>query len=399
MNEKEITVNAPSSDGFLPGVYYYIVAFPSELTKGYTITYCVKKRTYISSNDKTATYKESIDTPVRIKRSTFGRLTKVGPTDDAYIGDVSLRYNSDIIEFKDYKKIIGNLTIGGNTITTLTGLDNNLEIIYGDVNIDCSTLTTLDGLYGLRTVIGKVDINCISLPSLEGLNNLQYVEDNLTLTNVNSFRGLDSIEELHSGLIIKGGNMTSFEGLEKLRLINGNLEVRADFLKNSEDNNETLRAKGIYNLKNFKGLSNLEYIGGSFVIKVNSTNSTSSSIGRVLPNLKDFEGLDRLKIIGDSLSIETTVYDFSPYKPFYILDSLTSFHGLNNLSSIGGFLAIKADIKTKGLGSCGFTTLSSLEGFDSLTEVGGISITKSTFDSKEKLTLLPNFPKFRSLSC
>ena len=64
----EITLSAPSGTSFEAGQWYYIVALPANLTKGYTMTL-----TYEDNHQETVTS----DKAVEIKRSTFGVLTNV----------------------------------------------------------------------------------------------------------------------------------------------------------------------------------------------------------------------------------------------------------------------------------------------------------------------------------
>jgi hypothetical protein len=64
----EITLSAPSGSTFEPGKWYFIVALPTKLTKGYTLTL-----TYEDNHEEIVTS----DKAVEIKRSRFGVLTNV----------------------------------------------------------------------------------------------------------------------------------------------------------------------------------------------------------------------------------------------------------------------------------------------------------------------------------
>lgn len=64
----EITLSAPSGTSFEAGQWYYIVALPANLTKGYTMTL-----SYEDNHQETVTS----DKAVEIKRSTFGVLSNV----------------------------------------------------------------------------------------------------------------------------------------------------------------------------------------------------------------------------------------------------------------------------------------------------------------------------------
>ena len=55
--------------------------------------------------------------------------------------------------------IKGTLTITGDKLKSLQKLDNLLEEIEGGLIINSSTLTSLDGLYGLRNITKTLQIS------------------------------------------------------------------------------------------------------------------------------------------------------------------------------------------------------------------------------------------------
>lgn len=63
--KKEVTLTMPKGKYFVPGEWYYMVMLPTELEKGYSMTFYTNKEvgTVVSSK------------PVEIKRSVFGKLT------------------------------------------------------------------------------------------------------------------------------------------------------------------------------------------------------------------------------------------------------------------------------------------------------------------------------------
>lgn len=63
--KKEVTLTMPKGEYFVPGEWYYMVMLPTELEKGYSMTFYTNKEvgTVVSSK------------PVEIKRSVFGKLT------------------------------------------------------------------------------------------------------------------------------------------------------------------------------------------------------------------------------------------------------------------------------------------------------------------------------------
>ena len=175
---------------------------------------------------------------IKDKNSTLSDTVQVTQAAKGiYIGDIIFTTEQDLIDFQaaGYTKVRGNVIVSGGEITTLQKLDNLLTEINGSLRLECSTLTTLDGLYGLKTITDS--------------------------------------------LIIKDGNMTSFEGLRNLETIGGNFRVIA------KSSNSSLRS-----LSSFKGLSGLKSIGGDFEVNAKSSSSLNS--------LASFEGLENLTNIG-----------------------------------------------------------------------------------------------------
>ena len=179
---------------------------------------------------------------IKDKNSTLSDTVQVTQAaKGTYTGDISFETEQDLIDFQTagYTKVRGNVIVSGGEITTLQKLDNLLTEINGSLRLECSTLTTLDGLYGLKTITDS--------------------------------------------LIIKDGDMTSFEGLRNLGTIGGNFKVIAE-------SSYSYYYYSLNSLSSFKGLSGLKSIGGDF--EVNAKYSSS------LKSLASFEGLESLTNIG-----------------------------------------------------------------------------------------------------
>lgn len=294
-----------------------------------------------------------------------------------YAGNVTLTTIEEVKAFQKagYKKVNGNLTIKGNEITTLVQLNNQLEEITGNFTTDyyCK-LTNCDGLYGLKKVGGNLNI---SAESLEGLNHLEVIEGDIE-TNTANTNGLESLKEIKGNAMIgsksfKGlksltkigknfiptGYYTfyylfynSFEGLENLREIGGDLDIKINNNTQFQDNFQT-----------FKGLQNLSRIGGSFKFK--------TMVGS--NNLKDFDGLNSLVEIGSNFEI------YALSNGANTLKQLTSFNGLNNLKRIGENFIVKCEYYA-GTNEQFLNELTSFNGLENLNEIGGsleLNITSS----------------------
>ena len=208
---------------------------------------------------------------IKDKNSTLSDTVQVTQAAKGiYIGDIIFTTEQDLIDFQaaGYTKVRGNVIVSGGEITTLQKLDNLLTEINGSLRLECSTLTTLDGLYGLKTITDS--------------------------------------------LIIKDGDMTSFEGLRNLGTIGGNFKVIAE--------SSYYSSYSLNSLSSFKGLSGLKSIGGDF--EVNAKSSSSSS----LKSLASFEGLESLTNIGGG---KLTINYCSSLNN---IDALKNIESLNDIS-------------------------------------------------------------------
>ena len=255
--------------------------------------------------------------------------------------NVIFQTEQDVINFsqKMNEIITGNLMICGKELKTLQKLENRLVEVKGDLIIDCASLTTLDGLYGLTKIGGDLIISKGQMMTLEGLNNLESIEGDLnislspsTLSNLKSFKCLEKLSTIGGSFKItasqfnsngSSSGIESFEGLNNLKYIGLNFEINAF-------------NGGLNALKSFEGLENLTTIGESFKV-IASSGDAYSSVS--LDALKSFKGLNALNLIGGNFKIQAIDSVSSPYASS--LGELT-FEGLNNLTAINGDFSIKA---------------------------------------------------------
>ena len=209
---------------------------------------------------------------IKDKNSTLSDTVQVTQAAKGiYIGDIIFETEQDLIDFQTagYTKVRGNVIVSGGEITTLQKLDNLLTEINGSLRLECSTLTTLDGLYGLKTITDS--------------------------------------------LIIKDGDMTSFEGLRNLGTIGGNFKVIAE-----SSYSYYYYYYYLNSLSSFKGLSGLKSIGGDFEVNAKSYSS--------LKSLASFEGLESLTNIGGG---KLTINYCSSLNN---IDALKNIESLNDIS-------------------------------------------------------------------
>jgi len=319
---------------------------------------------------------------------------------DTFYGNITLSSETDVRNLGNagYKIITGNLSVTGSSIVSLNLLDNKIVEIQGSLSINASRLSSCDGLYGLKRIGGSLTYNT---PNSEGLNNIEYIGGDLygsgnnnpysVLGNLNYVGGVLKVSHNTLGLsnleVVGGLEIMwspSFEGLEKLRYING------DFLLKEVGSTPELQS--------FNGLSNLESIKGSFIIEGSSGASNGfngltsfvgleklktiggsfamTSYGPGFNSLKSFEGLDNLEIIAGSFLISFRKYNNNPY--VYGLGSLSSFSGFKNLKLIGGNFIIESNL-TSELTTGPFLRNCVSFGFPKLETISGDLIITVTF--------------------
>ena len=239
---------------------------------------------------------------IKDKNSTLSDTVQVTQAaKGTYTGDISFETEQDLIDFQTagYTKVRGNVIVSGGEITTLQKLDNLLTEINGSLRLECSTLTTLDGLYGLKTITDSLIIKDGDMTSFEGLRNLGTIGGNFKVIAESSFKGLNGLKSIGGDFEVNANSsLESFEGLESLETIGGNFKII--------DNESSLNA-----LSSFKGLSSLKSIGGDFEVKA-----------RVL---ESFEGLENLTNIGDKLTIKGC-------SSLNNIDALKNIESLNDIS-------------------------------------------------------------------
>lgn len=370
----------------------------------------------IAENTSAATRNTEII--IRDKNSDLEEALKVSQKPKGVWGkDVILNSGTDTEEFgkHKYQKIEGNLIIRTDD---LTGLNDVLTEVEGDVTVQCPRLSSFDGLYGLEKIGGSLIIEDAAISSFEGLKNIHTIGKDFIINasaygsedmdeefaKLKSFKGLDALKTIggdfqlnirarqyvtqsHGGYATAMNELSSFEGLEALEQIGGNFIIEASADADGSENSNSF-ADALCALESFKGLNNLKRIGGNFSIEANTTTKArywsyprSSS---ALTGLQSFDGLNSLEYIGgnfDLISTASVSHDYSGIVDnHWSANSLTnviSFAGLENLNFIGGSITIsgKKDIRKRGTAES-LSKLSSCDGLNALVTVNGnISIT------------------------
>jgi hypothetical protein len=287
-------------------------------------------------------------------------------------------------------EIEGNVTINGDDITNLNGL-NVLTSVGGSLTIGepwgwnaNPALVNLTGLENLTSIGGDLTLELNSiLANLTGLDNLSAIvgslsiNNNLLLTDITSLGALTSIG---GGLVLGNqswlgyplGNplLISLAGLEGITSLAG------------------LTIIGNHALSDLTGLNNIQSISGSVVIGGNNTLSTLNGLGTLThiggnlqfgiaaqlgwidnPLLDNLTGLEGLTEIGGDLNLAVIGNDLIMEDNYLI----TSLAGLDNLDSISGNLQIGPYPGTGGgdWSPGGNPSLVNFTGIANLTSIGG----------------------------
>ncbi len=261
--------------------------------------------------------------------------------------------NHDNAALQSFEGLNNLKTIGGNFEFSGAGYSEsspslslqsleNLETIGGDLNI--SFVNRLDGLDNLKTIGGDLNISqlnsCTGLSSIVSINNFSA-----NLVTLNSFENFcTNLTTILGNLYFERCDIKSFKGLDNLNSIGGDFHL----------------AGGCDNLMSFDGLSNLQTIGGDFII-----DEYEDWPRPYFSLLESFTGLENLKSINGSFIINAIASE----KNDVIMGKLSSFEGLTNLNTIGGNFEIYASAFPYY--SSVLCSLQSLRGLDNLQEVGG----------------------------
>jgi len=231
------------------------------------------------------------------------------------------------IQNSNCKTISGNVTINGSDITNLNGL-SGISLIQGSFTIsENPVLTNLIGLESLVSVGGRLTISDNpALQDVSGLESLTTLTDGINVvsnSSLTNFSALKSLSYVGPYLrVVYNQSLTSIEGFNKITSV-------TDFLSVGGNNI----------LESLAGLENIT-LAREVSISLNS-------------KLRSLDGLRSLT--------KTTGYLYIGDNPL-----LTDLQGLNRLKSVSNFFNITSN-----------DALTSLSGLDSLTKADALVISYS----------------------
>jgi hypothetical protein len=317
------------------------------------------------------------------------KVTQYG--EGSYKGDIYITSLDELNEWgnKDIYFIDGDVTIKAiSGITSLSNLNKKWKVITGELYIDGSYLTSLQGLDSIES-LGGFTLHHYSGESLTGLSSLVEIKGAVNFdgpcSSMKDFTGLDKLESVGGSIRISGemndfNALQSFTGLNALKKVGGDFILFGDYrsLASFQGLNSLKEVGGSFKLnrgtytsyygfdliKDCQGLNSLERIGGGF--------SLSSSFDGML----SFSGLEKLEYIGGTFELNGGTSDYSAF------NSLDSFDGLSALTHIG-FLHLLG-------GANVFKKLDTLQGLETVTYLGGFYITCQYLESFDEMSNISN---------
>ena len=219
------------------------------------------------------------------------------------------------------------LAQSGGTITILqkqmeSFMEEN-KIFYGNISISSSEDFRMLIAKQYKTILGNLTIHFTDLKNLRGLESLTSVGAFTLHSNnfLESTEGINNLMNISADLTIRENPLLEEISLLKIKKITGSVFLRQNPLLKDLKGLQYLTIVGrklvinnVDSLTNLDGLKNLSFIGSSFIISEND----------LLTNLN---GLNKLNSVGELLEISGN-------------NSLTSLDGLNNLTYLGESLEI-----------------------------------------------------------
>ncbi len=233
------------------------------------------------------------------------------------------------INYPNCTEIEGNVTIYGDDITNLNGI-NNLDFIGGDLILDRTSLVNLIGLGNIDSIMGDLHLEFNgNLKNLSGLWNLTFIGGSLTIIScydLNSLTALENLNFIGEDINIHNNNdLPNLTGLENITHVSRDLILTSNGstlncltgLNNISSIGRDLLVQGNYGLLNLEGLDNLSYVGGIFEIRSNN-------------HMTSLVGVENLETVMGRLIITS-------------VNKITSLEGLENLNLIEGDLKISGN--------------------------------------------------------
>lgn len=205
-----------------------------------------------------------------------------------YEGDLILRTQADIDALNNYKSINGNLIIGDN-----------------DWDTPAAEIYNLQALKTIEHISGNIEIKHTQLTTLDGLSRLKQIGRSLVILTNDHLVALSGLENLNTiGQALTLGNNPSLENINALgqlknlrNIVFFDIGITSLKVFHNLEDNQSLDFLQIQNCDKLTSLDGLE--------KITSLSGDSDSNLDILLNdaLTDISALSNIKYIGDDVQI------------------------------------------------------------------------------------------------
>ncbi|WP_298902946.1 LamG-like jellyroll fold domain-containing protein [uncultured Psychroserpens sp.] len=296
--------------------------------------------------------------------------------------------------------IEGNVIING-TITDLSGF-SNIHTISGDLYLEGDIVDDLSGFSSLTTIGDDFTLkNMINTTSIASFSNITSLGGGFEVNNLDALTDISILDQLNSidSITITGNTLLNTISFNQLQTLTGNFVINFSSLS-SVSLPQLTQVSGEVRMNNIgSGLSSIAFPllqnCGNFIITdltgittINAPELLSSS-GRVLiggcanltainlPNLTSIDNdfsIDNCPLVN---TITVTVLDTIGTDAEFDTIAMINLDFLQSVTSIGNRLSL-TDL----------TQLTSIQGMDNLTSLGGFNLTNC--DSVTNLEGFPN---------
>lgn len=178
-----------------------------------------------------------------------------------------------IVNFAEYNKSAIRFSEGPEKLSLVEG---NFIVSTQDI----SAHTTMEGFSGLETVNGSMSI--INVYSCLGLDSLKYIKRNLTIASSDT-QGMSNLTTIGGNLTVSG-YLSSINGLTGLSTVNGNLSIRKTSMTAINGMTQLQKFGGDIEISDNRELEDISGLSGL-------TNCANVSITNS-PNLYNFQPLE-----------------------------------------------------------------------------------------------------------
>lgn len=239
--------------------------------------------------------------------------------------------------------------------------------ILGNVKINGSNITNLNGLSQIQSIGGNFDITRMNASNLIGLNSLTSIGGNLMILgwanstpNLNSLNGLNNLTSIGESLIIQGlPSLTNIEALTSLSSLNGKIDILSNGLLTSLNGLQNIGPVNdisisgnslttLYPLQFPISMAGGIAFGENLFINLNVFSSIQHIGGGLsisgMNNISDLSGLENLESVGGTLRITSNANLVNlnglenlvsiDYLQIYLNGNLLNLDGLQNLSTV-----------------------------------------------------------------